>query len=338
MTNLNDAAPRPAVETAAGQGTRIARFGPRSALLVLWLVLLPVPLITANDYVVYLVVTFFINLILVASLNTLMGYGGQISLGHAGFFGLGAYAAGILSAKSGVSAWVGLPLACCVAAGAAVLIGLPALRLKGHYLAMATLGFNAILTVLFTQLIPLTGGPNGLLGVKPLMLGHVALDTPARIFLVVWLCAGLCVLALVNLIESRVGRALRAIAMSEVAANSLGIDVFRYKLIVFVLTAAMAGLAGSLYVESNLYAAPETFGFSASILLLAMVALGGWGRFSGAFLGALILTAAPEVLRSFEDAELLMFGIGMIVVLLFFPGGLAGAGTALRRIGQRRTP
>jgi len=338
MANLNDAASRPAAETAAGQGTRTARLGPRSALLILWLALLPVPLVTANDYVVYLVVTFFINLILIASLNTLMGYGGQISLGHAGFFGLGAYAAGILSAKSGVSAWVGLPLACCVGGCAAVLIGVPALRLKGHYLAMATLGFNAILTVLFTQLIPLTGGPNGLLGVKPLMLGHFALDTPARIFPVVWFCAGLCVLALVNLIESRVGRALRAIAMSEVAANSLGIDVFRTKLIVFVLTAAMAGLAGSLYVESNLYAAPETFGFSASILLLAMVALGGWGRFSGALLGALILTAAPEVLRSFEDAELLVFGIGMIVVLLFFPGGLAGAGAALRRIWQRRTP
>ena len=130
--------------------------------------------------------------------------------------------------------------------------------------------------------------------------------------------------------------------MSEVAANSLGIDVFRHKLILFVLTAAMAGLAGALYVESNLYAAPETFGFSASILLLAMVALGGWGRFSGAFLGALILTAAPEVLRSFEDAELLMFGIGMIVVLLFFPGGLArrrrGAAPHLAKADAMRTP
>ena len=203
MTNLNDAASRPGVEaaTAAGQGTRMARFGPRAALLVLWLVLLPVPLLTANDYVIYLFVTFFINLILVASLNTLMGYGGQISLGHAGFLGWALMRRASCRRRPASPPWSGCRSPVVSAPARALLIGVPALRLKGHYLAMATLGFNAILTVLFTQLIPLTGGPNGLLGVKPLMLGHFALDTPARIFPVVWLCAGFCVLALVNLIE-----------------------------------------------------------------------------------------------------------------------------------------
>jgi branched-chain amino acid transport system permease protein len=326
------------VDTAAGDQRRRVFFSARSALLLFFLALLAIPLIGFNDYIVSLGTSFLINLILIASLNVLIGYCGQISLGHAGFYGLGAYAAGILSAKLGLNPWLGLPVACLVSALAALVIGIPALRLRGHYLAMATLGFNAILAVLFDQLVSWTGGPNGLLGVKPLTLGNFALSNQARIFPLVWLCAGLVMLALLNLIQSRVGRAIRAIATSEVAAQSLGIDAFRYKLIVFVLTAAMAGLAGSLYVESNLYASPESFGFSTSILLVAMVALGGWGRHGGAILGALIYTGAPELLRTFQDAQLLIFGAGMIAVLLFFAGGLAGAGDSIVRFWQRQRP
>ena len=309
--------------------------GVRASLFAIWLVLLAIPLLGFNDYVVSLGTSFLINLILIGSLNVLIGYCGQISLGHAGFYGLGAYAAGILSAKLGLNPWLGLPAACVVSAIASLVIGIPALRLKGHYLAMATLGFNAILSVLFDQLVPWTGGPNGLLGVKPLALAGFVLSNQARIFPLVWLCAGLVMLALLNLIQSRVGRAMRAIATSEIAAQSLGVDAFRYKLIVFVLTAAMAGLAGSLYVESNLYASPESFGFSTSILLVAMVALGGWGRYAGAFFGALIYTIAPELLRTFQDAQYLIFGAGMIAVLLFFPGGLAGAGAGIARLWRR---
>jgi branched-chain amino acid transport system permease protein len=307
----------------------------RPTLFLLWLTLLAIPLFGSNDYIVSLGVSFLINLILIASLNLLIGYCGQISLGHAGFFGLGAYAAGILSATFGFNAWVGLPAAIIASAFAAVMIGIPSLRLKGHYLAMATLGFNAILAVLFNELVAWTGGPNGLLGVKPLSFGSFALDTQARIFPLIWFCAGVVMLAILNLIQSRVGRALRAIATSEIAAAALGIEVFRYKLVVFVLSAGMAGLAGSLYVESNLYASPESFGFSSSILLLAMVALGGWGRYQGAILGAVIYTAAPEILRTFQDAQLLIFGVGMIVVLLFFPGGLAAAGDAVGGMWRR---
>jgi branched-chain amino acid transport system permease protein len=339
MAGPSDAVDRiSAAIDAGGDRRRHSFLGTRSLLLVFFLALLAIPLLGFNDYVVSLGTSFLINLILIASLNVLIGYCGQISLGHAGFYGLGAYAAGILSAKLGLNPWLGLPVACLLSALAALVIGIPALRLKGHYLAMATLGFNAILAVLFDQLVSWTGGPNGLLGVKALALGNFALNTQARIFPLVWLCAGLVMLALLNLIQSRVGRAIRAIATSEVAAESLGIDALRYKLIVFVLTAATAGLAGSLYVESNLYASPESFGFSSSILLVAMVALGGWGRYGGAILGSLIYTGAPELLRTLQDAQLLIFGAGMIAVLLFFPGGLAGAGDSIARHwrGRRR--
>jgi len=330
MPKRNDVLDRPPAQT------HVRRLGLRSVVFFLWLSLLAIPLFAANDFVVSIGVSFLINLILVASLNLLVGYCGQISLGHAGFFGLGAYATGILSAKLGIAAWAGLPIAGVVSAFAALIVGIPSLRLKGHYLAMATLGFNAILAILFNQLVSWTGGPNGLLGVKPLTLGGFALDTQSRIFPLIWLCAGLIMLALINLIQSRVGRAMRAIATSEIAADSLGIDVFRYKLIAFVLTAAMAGLAGGLYIESNLYASPDTFGFSSSILLLTMVALGGWGRYLGSVLGALIYTIVPEALRTFQDAQLLLFGGGMIVVLLFFPNGMASIVDGVSRLTQRR--
>ena len=326
------------INTAARDERGRALMGGRSLLFIFLLALLAIPLFGLNDYLVSLGTSFLVNLILIASLNVLIGYCGQISLGHAGFYGLGAYAAGILSAKLGLNPWLGLPVACLVSAIAALVIGIPALQLKGHYLAMATLGFNAILAVLFDQLVSWTGGPNGLLGVKPLAFGSFALSSQARIFPIVWLCAGLVMLALLNLIQSRVGRAIRAIATSQIAAELLGIEAFRYKLIVFVLTAGMAGLAGSLYVESNLYASPESFGFSSSILLVAMVALGGWGRYGGAILGALIYTGAPELLRTFQDAQLLIFGAGMIAVLLFFPSGLAGAGDSIARLWQRHRP
>ena len=295
----------------------------RRVLALIWLVLLAVPLLAPNGYIVSLGNALLINLILIASLNLVVGFCGQISLGHAGFFGLGAYASGVLGAKYGVPAWAGLPAAGLLAAAAALLIGLPALRLRGHYLAMATLGWNAILMVLFNQLVPLTGGPNGLLGVPAFSIGRWPLDTDLRAFPLVWLIAGLLMLAVLNIVESRTGRALRALGSSEIGAASLGINTFRYKLMTFVVAGGMAGIAGSLYVHVNQFASPETFGIPASILLLVMVALGGAGRYWGPVSGALIYTLVPQLLLGHDDVELLLFGAAMLLVLIVFPGGLA---------------
>lgn len=300
-------------------------------LVLIWVALLTIPFIAPNAYVVSLANLALINLILVASLNLLMGFGGQISLSHAGFFGLGAYASGILNVKLGVSAWLGLPAAAMIGAAAAFVIGLPALRLRGHYLSMATLGWNAILVVLFNQLVGLTGGPNGLLGVQPFSVFGMRLDTEPRAFPVVWLASLLVMLAILNLLRSRIGRAVRAVATNELGADAVGVDSFRTKLLVFVLSAAMAGIAGSLYVHVNQYASPETFGVATSILLIVVVAIGGSGTYWGPLLGALAYTAAPQLLLDYEDAELMLFGLGMLIVLIFFPGGLASVPAALRR-------
>lgn len=314
------------------------RLSPSGRLALVWLVLAAAPFLLPNAYWVSLANLAFINLILIASLNLLMGYGGQISLAHAGFFGLGAYASGILNVKLDLSPWMGLPAAALVAGAGALLIGIPALRLKGHYLAMATLGWNAILVVFFTQLVELTGGPNGLLGVAPFSIFGHELATEMSVFPLVWAVSFLAMLAILNLLGSRIGRAVRAVATNELGAEAVGIDSFRTKLVVFVLSAGMAGVAGSLYVHVNQYASPETFGIAPSIMLLVMVAIGGAGTFFGPVLGAIVYTAVPQILLDYEDAELMLFGLGMLVVLILFPGGLAGIPAALGRVMRRKAP
>ncbi|MGA7809709.1 branched-chain amino acid ABC transporter permease [Bradyrhizobium sp.] len=324
------AAARPALS-----GTRLSD---RWRLVLVWLVLLIVPFVAPNAYLVSLANMMLINIILIASLNLLVGYGGQISLGHAGFYGLGAYVSGVLNVKFGLNAWAGLPAAAFLTGLAALVIGIPALRLRGLYLSMATLGWNAILVVMFNRLIDVTGGPNGLLGVKPFALGALKLDTDARQFPLLWLVSFVVMLAILNLLSSRIGRALRAVATNELGADAVGIDSFRTKLLVFVLSAGMAGIAGSLYVHVNQYASPDTFSVSNSILLVVMVAIGGSGLYWGPILGALIYTAVPQLLLDYEDVELMLFGLAMIVVLLVAPGGLAGLPAVLRRRLARRRP
>jgi len=324
------ASPCGAFSPAAQSRQRIRHVG------LVWLVLAAWPFVAGNDYVLSLGIFFFINLLLIAGLNLVMGYGGQISLCQAGFFGLGAYVSGSLAVKYGVSPLLGIVAALAGTALAALVIGLPALRLRGNYLAMATLGFNAILSVLFNELIPLTGGPNGLAGIPPITVAGYALDTAGRFFWLAWLAGAVLMVLLAMLLASRAGRALRAVSGSEVAAASMGVSPFRSKLAAFMFSAACAGLAGALYAHFNQYASPETFNFSASVLLVVMVALGGWGHYWGPLFGAAVFTAVPELLRQFQDAEFLVFGVSMLVVLLFLPAGIAGIAQRLRERGAGR--
>lgn len=318
---------------SAGAGKAPVRFRLSSdfvALVIVWALILMVPLVAPNYYVVSLVTMGLINVMLIASLNLLMGYGGQISLSHAGFFGLGAYASGVLNVHVGISPWLGLPAAAILAGLAAFVIGLPTLRLKGHYLSMATLGWNAILVVFFNQLVDVTGGPNGLLGVEPFTFFGISLASEIYALPLVAVVSFVVMLAILNLVRSRMGRGLRAVATNELGAEAIGIDSFRTKLSFFTVSAAIAGIAGSVYVHVNMYASPETFAVSHSILLIVMVAIGGAGSFWGPVLGALIYTLLPQLFVDFQDAELLMFGLGMLGVLIFFPKGLAGIPAAIR--------
>ncbi len=294
------------------------------------------PLVAPNDYMLSMGVYFFINLILIASLNVIMGWTGQVSLAHAAFYGLGAYVSGVLNTRWGISPWLGTIAALAAVGAVAAIVGWATLRLRGPYLSMGTLGFGGILSVLFVELVPLTGGPNGLAGIEPYELFGYALDTPGRFFWFAWLAGALVMWCLINLFYSAPGRSLRAIEGSEIGANTLGVNTFRAKVISFSLSAGMAGLAGAMYAHFNLFASPETFGFFASVLLVVMVALGGVGSLWGPVFGAAVLTGVPELLRRFQDSELLIFGLCMIVVLLYLPGGIASLGQRFGSARQRK--
>ena len=275
-----------------------------------------------NEYYFTLLNFIGIHTLLVVGLNLLLGYAGQISLGHAAFFGLGAYTSGILTATCGVNPWLALLAGLAVSGGAAFLIGVPALKLRGYYLAMATLGFGIIVSIILNQAQPLTGGPSGLPGIPPLTLAGFPLNTARRLYPLIWLAVGVILALSANLVDSRAGRALRALHDSEAAAASLGVDTARLKLKIFIWSALYASLAGSLYAHSLNFIAPASFGFMFSIKLVAMVVLGGMASIWGSLLGAGVLTLLPEVLTVFHDFEVVIFGAILMVVMIFLPRGL----------------
>jgi branched-chain amino acid transport system permease protein len=288
-------------------------FGATVLMLAAWL---------DNEYYYTLLNFIGIHTLLVVGLNLLMGYGGQISLGHAAFFGLGAYTSGILTATWGVNPWLALVAGLILAGVAAFLIGIPALKLRGYYLAMATLGFGIIVYIILNQAHALTGGPSGLSGIPSLSLAGLPLNTPRRLYLLIWMTVGGILGLSANLVDSRTGRAIRALHDSEEAAESLGVDTARMKLKVFIWSALYASLAGSFYAHTLNFIAPSSFDFMFSIKLVTMVVLGGMASIWGSLLGAAVLTMLPEVLTVFHDFEVIIFGAILIVVMIFLPRGL----------------
>ncbi len=292
------------------------------ALFVLGSFLLATGFINRNDYYFNVLNILILNGLVVIGLSLLMGYAGQVSLGHAAFYGLGAYTSGILTAKYGLSPLAALLAAQGVTLIAALLIGIPALRLKGHYLAMATLGFGIIVYVVFKELISLTGGPSGLVGIPPLQVaGFTFLESKQYYFLFVGVLLVSLLLAL-HLAHSPFGRALLALHDSEAATMALGYDTGRLKLIVFLLSAALAGLAGSFYAHFAMFISPMSFTFIHSVKFVTMVVVGGVASLWGALLGAVVLSLLPEVLTVFEDYDVLIFGTILVVIMIFLPEGL----------------
>jgi len=292
------------------------------SLLILAGVILVLPLGLGNSY--YLSVLVFVGIysLITIGLSLLMGYAGQISLGQAAFFGLGAYTSGVLSAKFGISPWLALLAAIFVTGGIAFLIGAPALKLKGHYLAMATLAFGYIVFIVFNQASSYTGGPSGFGQIPRFRLGNFLFRTDVHYYYLVWTLVIVVLLVSLNVIHSRVGRALRSIHEGELAANIMGVNTARYKIQIFVLSAVYASMAGSLYAHFITFLNPTPFGFHFSIVLLTMVAVGGMASVWGAIIGAALLTILPEYLRAFHDYDILIYGSTLLVIMIFLPQGL----------------
>jgi branched-chain amino acid transport system permease protein len=295
---------------------------PYTGFLLFTAVLAVLPLLLTNDYYLNVLIFIGIHSIIAIGLDLLLGYTGQISLGHAAFFGLGAYITGVLSAKASWPPIAGLVAALVGVGVLAYIIGIPTLKLHGHYLAMATLGFGIIVQIFFKELDFWTGGPSGLVGIEDMTIFGFEFDSDLKYYYLVCLSLLITLLLSINVVRSRVGRALRAVHGSEVASSVLGVNVARYKVGIFVLSALFAAFAGWLYSHYMTFVSPSSFGFMFSIKLVTMVVIGSLGSIWGAIFGAALLTSMPEFLYVFENYETTVFGFILVTVMIFMPKGL----------------
>ncbi|OOG50560.1 branched-chain amino acid ABC transporter ATP-binding protein/permease [Polaromonas sp. C04] len=272
-----------------------------------------VPWFLPNPYYIHLIATIMIYAILLFGLDIVVGYTGQVSLGHAGLFGIGAYATGVLFMKLGASLWLTIPASVLVTAGFGALLALPALRVTGPYLAMVTLAFGTIIQILINEMDFLTEGPLGIKIPKPSVAGYTFDE---RAFY--WLVFGLMLLSLIvvhRILKSQLGRAFEALRGSPVASDCMGVSVYRYKVYAFVISAGFAGLAGSLYAYSEQYISPNTYNFELTVLFLLAVIMGGRKTRTGVLLGAAIIVMLPKLLDDLDTFRIVASGLALLIAV-----------------------
>lgn len=285
------------------------------------------PVLLADPYRLGILNLVAVYAVVALGLNLFIGYAGQISLGHAAFFGLGAYGSAVLSTAWGLPPWAAMPATATGVALAALLVGVPTLRLSGHYLAMATLGFNIVVHHALVQWDGVTGGPSGLTGIPPFGLLGVTVQGEIAHFYLLWGTAMVALTLTLNLIRSGIGRGLSALAQDEVAAAAMGVDVRRGKIAVFTASAVFASVGGSLFAHYMGTITPDTFGIFASIDFVIMVVVGGLGSLWGSLAGAAFVTILPHLLGPLEEYKDILHGLVVVGVLLLTPRGLlAGLG------------
>lgn len=293
-----------------------------AALAAVGLLLACVAPFVLNGYALYLLTLAEIFALVALGLNLLTGYAGQISLCHAGFFGVGAYATALLTTKAGLPYLVSLLLGALLTTAIGAVVAVPALRLKSLYLAIATLGFGVVLQKIIFEWRGLTGGGGGLALGAPIIAGRELGTTDLYYLTLAFVLLGLW--GARNVSRGRTGRALLLIKESEIAAASLGIDIARYKVMAFAISAFYAAIAGGLYAYLVRYINPESFNVGLSIGFLSMVVIGGLGTIGGSIVGAAFYVIVPELLRGIKDAPGLVFGLLLVIVMVFMPRGLWG--------------
>jgi branched-chain amino acid transport system permease protein len=338
---------------------------------VVLIVLMCYSFVFFDTFKLMLMTTAGIYCIVTIGLCLLIGYAGQISLGHAAFFAIGGYTTAILTTRYGWPDWGSLPAAVAIAAAIAFLIGLPTLKLRGHYLAMATLAFGEIVYQLINSNVELTGGSSGIFGVPPLTVSGFNLSSDQGIyyFLTVWITVIVLMLLADNLIRSRPGRALMSIHGNEEAANASGVNTFAFKLKIFVLSAALAALAGFLYAHNDGFIGVDSSAIMLSVIFVAMVAVGGMANLWGVLAATVLISLLPEFLRGFQklqvsdlpgflsttfkmseaqlmgliqklqELDILIYGAIIIIIMIFMPRGIfAGTADLIKNIiaGARR--
>ncbi len=311
------------------------------ALLLLLLVVAPhLPIM--DPYLLFIFDIIYISVLVSVGLNLLAGYAGQISIGHAAFYAIGAYSSAILQERLGIPFLASMILAAAITAGVGYVVGLPAIRLHGLFLAMATLAFGLVIEELLIIAEPLTYGANGM-AVPDATLGSLVLTSDTNAFYYVCLAvAAIMTWVAVNIVNSRIGRAFVALRESEVAAETNGINLSRYKTIAFALSAFYTGLAGALYAQAVTFIAPDGFTIFLSIQFLAVIIIGGMGSILGSILGAITLAVLPEIFAKLPaewGAPMVFYGAALILVIIFMPLGIAGWVNTIRyRLVLRNMP
>ena len=322
----------------------IRQFPNAVGMAVLAILLAPLPVLIQNNYILTIFILIAQFTMLTIGLSLLMGYAGQISLGQATFFGIGAYTTAILAVHLALPLWLSLIIGILLSAGIAYLIGLLIFRLRGHYLAMATLGMNIIMFLILSQEVEWTGGPSGFRGVPDFSLGPFVLTSDTHYFYLFWLFTLIVIVLSLNIVNSRTGRAMRALHSSEVAAETVGIDTNAYKLKVFALSAAYSGLAGGLHAAYLGFISPSSFGIGVSIEIIVMAVVGGLASVWGALFGAGIVLMIEQYLRTAikiiipnasGEQEIIAFGLLLMFIMIFSPEGLfTGLVNFFRRQGK----
>jgi len=297
------------------------------------LALLTLPFWLTSPYYVHVTIMAGIFTILALSLNLLLGYTGQLSLGHAAFFGIGAYTSALLALKLEWPFWIGLPAAAMAAGLAGWAIGRLALKVRGAYFVLVTISFAGVISLVSVNWMELTNGPLGLPGVPAPELAGLTFRTKSAYYYLVLLAAAVAYLVCHRLVHSRLGRAFLALRENEALAESVGVDPVRTLVLAAVVSAAMAGVAGSLYAHYTRFVSPEVFLFSYTVTMVIMVVAGGKGTLLGPVIGALLFTVLPEALREAMAWQWQMLAYGVLLVLLvyFLPRGIVPAVSTWRR-------
>ena len=324
--------------------------GQRAALRARWLayalaiaVIIVLPVIFNDTYWRTNLTVCAINVLLAIGLDFILGYAGQLNLGHSAFYGLGAYVSTLLIVKLGIPFWFAFIAGVAFAGIAGTFLSLFAVRLRGHYLAIASLGFAVIVHQILLNWISLTQGPLGIYGIAPppaIVIGGVVVADFRNLAAFFYLVAGFALLSYIllsQLVRSPIGETLTAIREDEVSAASLGINGAAWKVFAFGIGSAVAGAAGCFYASFVGTLVPDAFFVSEAFNILAMVIVGGMGTLIGPVFGAILLTVLPEVLRGFGDLRLVVYGAALTFVVLFMPGGLAQAARVIaEKLGLRR--
>lgn len=301
-------------------GNKTVRWAAVAAVLLA----LPLALGQINDYLMHIVIMIGIFSILSMSLNVIIGYAGQFALGHAAFYGIGAYSAALLMIHFHVSFWIALPAAAVIAGFFGFLLGTPVIRLRGDYLGIVTLGFGEIVRLIFVGWVDVTRGPMGLPGIPAPSLFGYTFSGKTEFYYLILALALLTFFVIHRVVHSGVGLSMLTVREDETLAQSIGIRPNKYKLIAFTVGGFFAGIAGAFWATYISFVSPDAFRYLDSVNILAMVILGGTASLPGSILGAVILVLAPELLRYMSDYRMLLMGLAIVLMMIFKPTGFWG--------------